>query len=324
MSGAPCTSCGAELAPGVKFCRSCGQATSEPVAAGTCATCGHVNPPDSSFCRSCGARFPDRSGALQGESPTIRQPLPSAPAAAQGGGHPAAPPPPAFPPPASPPSSGNGNTTLLIVAIVLVLVAAGVGGVLLVRGGGSHHPTVAGVSHETTTTTITEPTSSATQAETPERASTTDGASTENSSADPYSEVSAIESVLRQFHQDVLDNNFHGAWELTSPRYRRQKENEPGGYGAWAKNQKTLQRYLDPSGLRVSISTWEEKPQIATVRVTGMRWSEPGSPCSYFQGITWMHHEGSTWYYEPGYSISPQRRAQWEGRKPALLGWGCA
>jgi ribosomal protein L40E len=319
MSGATCTSCGSELAPGAKFCRSCGQATSEPAAAGACATCGHVNPPDSSFCRSCGVKLSERSGARLDESPTIRQPVPSAPAAPQAGRPaPAAAPPPAFPPPAaSPPSSGNGNTTLLIVGIVLVLVAVGVGGVMLVRGGGSHHPTVAGVTHETTTTTITEPTSAATQPK------ATEGASTENSS-DPYSEVSAIESVLRQFHEDVLDNNFHGAWELTSPRYRRQKENEPGGYAAWAKNQKTLQRYLDPRGLRASIYSWEEKPQIATVRVTGMRWSEPGSSCSYFQGITWMHHEGSTWYYEPGYSISPQRRAQWEARKPALLGWGCA
>jgi hypothetical protein len=231
--------------------------------------------------------------------------------------------PPPFPPPAAPPSSGSGNTTLLILAIVLVLVAVGVGGVLLVRSGGSHRPTAAAVNAQTTTT-ISEPATSTAQPQTTETAGTTGNPGGESRSANPYSEVSTIETVLREFHKDVLSSNFQGAWELTSFRYRRQKENEPGGYPAWEKNQKTLQRYLDPSGLKVSIYSWEERPQIATVRVTGMRWSAPGSSCSYFQGITWMHHEGDTWYYEPGYSASPQRRAQWEGRKPALLGWGCA
>jgi ribosomal protein L40E len=156
MNDTACTGCGGELAPGAKFCRSCGQATSEPVATAKCETCGHVSPSDSSFCRSCGTRFPNHSGRPQGESSTIRQPLPSAPAAAQGGGRPAAPPPAAFPPPPpSPPSSGDRNTTLLVVAAVLALVAAGVGGVLLARRGSSHRPSAVGVSHETTTTTIT-------------------------------------------------------------------------------------------------------------------------------------------------------------------------
>jgi ribosomal protein L40E len=324
MTNSTCSDCGAQLAPGAKFCRSCGRSTtggSGPEV--MCATCGHLNPPDSSFCRSCGVALPEGGVTRQSGPPTVPQPHPSAPAPHANDPASAAPAPHTFPPPAPPPNPGSGNTTLLILAIVLVLVAVGVGGVLLVRSGDSHRPTVAAV-NEQTTTTITEPTTSTAQPEATEGTSTTSSPSGASASADPYSEVSTIETVLREFHEDVLSNNFHGAWELTSLRYRRQKENEPGGYPAWEKNQQTLQRYLDPSGLKVSIYSWEEKPQIATVRVTGMRWSEPGSSCSHFQGITWMHHEGDTWYYEPGYSVSPQRRAQWEGRKPALLGWGCA
>jgi hypothetical protein len=217
----------------------------------------------------------------------------------------------------------------VIVAIVVgvVLVAGGgVAAALLLTGGHRHHPPVTLAGTTTTTTTGTETTASppSTTESTTTGAGTTTSASTESSAtANPYSEVPQIETVLREFHEDVLSSNFQGAWELTSSRYRKEKEDEPGGYTTWVTNQKTLQGHLDPSGLKVSIYSWESQPQVATVHLTGMRWSQAGSPCTYWQGITWMRHEGTHWYYEPGYSVSPQRTAQWARRKSQLLGWGC-
>src|SRR5688572_30799224 len=44
-----CSSCGAENAPGQKFCGECGTAL-----AATCGSCGATNPPDQKFCGECG------------------------------------------------------------------------------------------------------------------------------------------------------------------------------------------------------------------------------------------------------------------------------
>lgn len=129
--------------------------------------------------------------------------------------------------------------------------------------------------------------------------------------------------MLLQHHQDVVAGDFHGAWNLTSPRYQQEKLRDVGGYNTWVSHQQTLQSYLQPNGMQVSIVSWDPKSQVATVRVNGMRWTAPRATCQYWQGITWVANVNGSWYYEPGYSISPQRRAQWEPRQSELLGGGC-
>jgi hypothetical protein len=224
-----------------------------------------------------------------------------------------------------------------LIAVIAVIVAAGGAGVALAvtAGGNSGHTVRHALNGIATSTVVTEnePTSgsgTAGSTGTGENATTSPENSTNTSPAasstqgNPYTELSSMQSVLLQTHEDIVNGNFRGAWELTSSRYRHEKEDEPGGYGTWLEHQKTLQHYLVPHGLKVSIVSWEEQPEVATVKVTGMRWTAPNSPCKYWQGITWMHFENGSWYYEPGYSISPQRRAEWEPRQPELLGSGCS
>ena len=110
---------------------------------------------------------------------------------------------------------------------------------------------------------------------------------------------------------------------LTSERYRAKKVRELGSYEAWAEGQVDLGNHLDPSDVGASIRDLDRRNGVATVDVSGMGWSKPGSSCSTWSGVTWARYENGHWRYEPGYSMSPQRRAEWFPRRTALLGWGC-
>jgi len=230
------------------------------------------------------------------------------------------------PSPAAPPAVAAGvrkGPSMTLIAIIAVVVAAGGAGVALalVAGGKSGHAVSRALAGAATSTAMTESETTSTSAASV--TSTSASPATSSSQGDPYTELSDIEAVLLQHHEAIVHGNFRAAWNLTSVQYRHEKEGEPGGYGKWVTHQRSLQPYLVPNGLKVAIVSWEEQSQVATVRVSGMRWTAPGSPCKYWQGITWMHYENGSWYYEPGYSVSPQRRAEWEPRQSELLGSGC-
>jgi len=144
------------------------------------------------------------------------------------------------------------------------------------------------------------------------------------SQINPATQVGKMTSVLLSFHQDVVDGDFSDAWNLTSPRYRQFKQSPgQGGYGVWVTNQKTLQPYLEPAGLYVKLISWDPSQGVATVYVGGMGWTQPGSPCTKWQGITWVAYVSGKWYYEPGYSMTPARRAEWQHQASRLMGVGC-
>ncbi len=133
---------------------------------------------------------------------------------------------------------------------------------------------------------------------------------------------SEIQKVLREFHEDIVNGDDRGAWQLLTARKRRQSQRDYG-YARWASNQNTLSPYLDPSGVSDSIVSTDPHTGVATVRVSGMRWSKPGSPCTEWSGITWVKYERGAWRYDPGYSTTPRRRGYWKHRYHALLGGRC-
>lgn len=130
-----------------------------------------------------------------------------------------------------------------------------------------------------------------------------------------------IQAVLLAFHEDVVAERFHDAWSLQSARKRAQYLREQG-YAKWKKNQDSLTPYLSPAGLTVRIDNLEGDG-IARVLLTGMGWSEPGSPCSEWSGLTWVKYEGGRWTYDPGYSTTADRQRVWKPRIGELLGVGC-
>ncbi len=132
----------------------------------------------------------------------------------------------------------------------------------------------------------------------------------------------SIKHLLYTWHEDVVNGDYNAAWVLLSER-KRQQDLEKEGYATWAKNQLTLKPYLNPAGIKVSIVSTEPGTGEATVDVTGMTWDKPGASCSEWSGITWVLYENGNWRYDPGYSTTPQREAEWKSRYSELLGGSC-
>lgn len=132
-----------------------------------------------------------------------------------------------------------------------------------------------------------------------------------------------IHDMLREWHQAIVDGDYGTAWDMLTARKRRQKRREDG-YDKWTKSQSSLAGYIDPQALRVSIVSTDQDTGVATVRVSGMGWSKPGAPCNDYSGITWVRYEDGAWHYDPGYSTTAERRAEWEPRSTELMGIQCS
>ena len=130
-----------------------------------------------------------------------------------------------------------------------------------------------------------------------------------------------ITTVLRTFHEELVEGDFQGAWAFLSARKRRQYLAEEG-YEEWRGNQTDLSAYLTPTGLQAQIDALEDDG-VARVQVTGMGWGDPKASCGEWSGRTWVKYERGVWTYDPGYSTTPARRRVWEPRKEELLGELC-
>jgi hypothetical protein len=131
-----------------------------------------------------------------------------------------------------------------------------------------------------------------------------------------------VQAVLTRFHQDLVNGSYQDAWYLLSARKQEQTLSKTG-FAPWATAQASLGRYLDPTGLQVAIQSVDPNTGEAVVLVTGMRWSKPNAKCTQWSGLTWMKYESGAWRYDPGYSTTPEREAQWLPRYSELLGAGC-
>jgi len=206
----------------------------------------------------------------------------------------------------------------LIVALIVLALAAGGGAVAVVMQQKSNH---AQAQSPATVTAVETQTVSAPPPEAPPSppSPAANGALPSESRAQMTSE---IRDLLYQHHEDIVNRDFAAAWSLLTPRKRRQNL-EKYGYSTWAANQATLSPYLDPTNIQVRILSLDPATGEATVDVTGMTWSKPGSPCSEWSGITWVKFDGGQWLYDPGYSTTPVREAEWKSRSAELLGVGC-
>jgi RNA polymerase subunit RPABC4/transcription elongation factor Spt4 len=319
-----CQQCGELLAPKAAFCRSCG-AKYEPLAspgqevdaekteardaeptavmdaARSCGECGATLAANSAFCRACGSPVESDAAVTQKLDPA-----------------PATPPPPSRPSPPPPAAGGSRSKAPFAIGALVLLLGAGVA-VAIVAGKGSN------ASNPTTVEQVGLPGSEADYEEEP-------GGETveteEEASSSGFPEVSRsqmneeIASLLQGYHEDVVEEDFQGAWAMLSPRKRRQYLREYG-YHKWATAQASLSPYLDPYGLEATVVSLEGEG-VARVDVTGMGWSKPGAPCSEWSGLTWAKYEGDEWAYDPGYSTTSARRATWRPRSARLLGGNCA
>jgi len=225
--------------------------------------------------------------------------------------------------PAAPPQRGGGSSrggpALVAAVLVLALAVAG-GAVALVVS--SNKEDAPAASSDPTEQDVGDSASAATVDDSGTPSDFDDG---DVLPADDEATMGLdIQEVLYDHHQAIVDGDYSTAWDLTSSRYQEKKLREDG-YDAWQTAQETLTPYLDPSSLHVEIDELDRQTGVATIAVTGMGWSDPSSACSTWSGTTWAHYDSdsATWRYEPGYSMTPARRAEWEPRSDELLGWGC-
>jgi hypothetical protein len=140
--------------------------------------------------------------------------------------------------------------------------------------------------------------------------------------ADETTMESDIADMLTEHHQDLVDGDFRGAWNLLTTRKQSQNERRFGFQG-WRTGQEAFAKYLVPSNISVTIISTDPNTGVATVDVTGMRWTNPSSSCTRWEGTTWAKYEDGEWRYDPGYSTTPQRQRDWKPRYDELMGAGC-
>jgi hypothetical protein len=262
-----------------------------------CGSCQEPLVPGAAFCRACGTPVASAQAADPSDARTLVQPV--------------QPPPP--PPPSQEPQRRGSWRTPLLIALAIVLLGAGAAAAIVLGSDESAEPA-----------TVVAETSDASVEETGESEETVEEDPEE---PEPYPPVSRtemegeIESLLLAYHEDLVVRDFRSAWALLSSRKRQQNLAEYG-YEEWRKAQESLSDGLTPYGLSARIYALEGEG-VARVMVTGMGWSDPGSPCDEWSGLTWVRYERGEWAYDPGYSTTPARRRDWESRAAMLLGKNC-
>lgn len=214
----------------------------------------------------------------------------------------------------------NSNNPWLIVS-VLVLAMVVVGAATVIVLSQNSEPTVAAQAAEETRTVTVDEDATPAPTELDDPQSSTAGSRGPDALAD--GETEQIRQLLLDHHAAIVSQDFDTAWDLLTDRKRESFLNRDGGYGAWVEGQRTLSSYLGPDGLSVTVQDVDEETDVARVDVQGMSWSKPGASCSTWSGVTWVRFENDGWYYDPGYSTTPQRESEWAGRFGELLGGSC-
>ena len=171
---------------------------------------------------------------------------------------PAAPPPPPMWPPQQPPPSNERRGPWLAIAIIVLAIAVGGAAVAVVlsRQGSDARLAANTITPQTVTVPATTPAPSSSSTETTSTPGSTITATTPPSNGQlpggsNQQLASEIQPMLLEWHEDVVHNNFHAAWELLSHRKQIQDEREYG-YSTWVKNQSNSQpisQSIGPAGV---------------------------------------------------------------------------
>ena len=131
-----------------------------------------------------------------------------------------------------------------------------------------------------------------------------------------------IRRLIRDWYGYIAEGDLGSAWELLTPRKRRQiRENADGhfpkGYESWANGVRGLKGRIDPSGVSITKRQSYKDEGAMTIKVKGIRFNPPrgcsNHPQGFPGGITWVRYdeESERWLYEPGKSVTAQRKQDW-------------
>jgi serine/threonine protein kinase len=131
-------------------------------------------------------------------------------------------------------------------------------------------------------------------------------------------------AVLRRFYETQVAGDFDALRRLTTGRYRS-RVIAAIGYSQWVTNQRTGMQYMaDPGNITGDLVDKDPSDGSVTIDLRGLGWTQAGSKCSRWEGITWARYEGGRWLVDPSPSkATAARAAQWGDRGDELLGAGC-
>jgi hypothetical protein len=309
VAATSCPSCGHPVASGARFCRGCGSALAASavadrgaVASGRREPAGDAPDPPAAppgalvetvyehevLPTPASGRPPLAPPRVGSRSPAARMPPPEAPVRVVTERPQPRPSP--RPPSLAPPSRRVKLLRLSVAALVLVAIVAGlVFAATKLLGGGDDASAGSGEVADTPLPAISD-----TQLR------------------------RQIRDVMFEYHQKLKAGDDDGAFAMLSAR----KQKSLSGSG-WKDRQAEVGRYIQPSGLRVTIKHKEPAAGVVQVRLTGMRYPRPNARCRTFSGLTWVKYENGAFHYDPGYVTTPQRERAWKNREAELLGGAC-
>ena len=134
--------------------------------------------------------------------------------------------------------------------------------------------------------------------------------------------------IIRQWHVLASQGDVAGVWANLSPRKRRQKSTDPTeSVSEWQQAQVEFGAQLaTPEFARVQVRDVDPDTGGVEIFVSNLGYTgscESGRVGDKWVGITWVLYQGGSWYYEPGYSTTQQRRDRWEDNPDQLLGASC-
>ncbi|MEA2217680.1 MAG: hypothetical protein QOJ35_306 [Solirubrobacteraceae bacterium] len=232
--------------------------------------------------------------------------------------------------PAGPQAPGRPATPMGVWILALVVTIVGVAAAVVVAGnaGGGGAPS-------TTTPPIAGTPGTGTATEQPTGQPTDAGAGSVDTTSIPTTSTAStlgklpavsdetmrrdIQTLLRTFYATQIGGDYVALRKLTTNRYRRMHAD----VAQWRRNQQTGAFYFrDPQRITVEIVDRSPADGSVTVNARGMRYTQPGSPCKRWQGITWARWEEGRWKHDPNPGATTSRTADWQGRTNDIIGRG--
>lgn len=142
-----------------------------------------------------------------------------------------------------------------------------------------------------------------------------------------------IRRVIERFHVALIEDRLVDAWNLLTPRKRRQYRDESAAPTAaglpplWVTRHRELAVALSVPALTVEVQQVQDRGRVARVLVRGMRKDNCPTGVAEYEGLTWVRWEAASkaWRYDPGYSTTDGREEAWGTgpRRFRLLGIPC-
>jgi len=137
--------------------------------------------------------------------------------------------------------------------------------------------------------------------------------------------ASDIRDDIERWYDYIDKGQYDTAWDYLSERKRRQVEDNVNGlfpYGkeSWREGMRSVRRKLKFGDSNIDVQLLQPsypEEAVMTIRLKGVSYDT----CDHKSGgITWVAYDAANdrWLYEPGVTLTPQRRKDWGKRRDVV------